>query len=104
MDITLACPHCKRLAVVPYSKIDKPPLYHGELMSNNKTIPSKCPAEWVQYLQSTSSIVNGCGKPFMVMRKSSVSFEAVPFNTKPVNKQRRNTIIPSIRIPQKYIQ
>jgi hypothetical protein len=98
MDIVVHCPHCGLPAPVTAADIDKGALYHGTLKKNGRRLRDRVPAEWVQYLYD-NDMIYGCGKPFFVIRKSSIQFEAVPFN--PMFRGtsiRRSTVIPCERV------
>ena len=94
MDIVVHCPHCGLPAPVTATDIDNGAIYHGTLKKNGRQLRDRVPADWVQYLRD-NDMIYGCGKPFLVVRKSSIQFEAIPFIQGA--KTRRATIIPCTR-------
>ena len=98
MEVVVHCPHCRLPASITSQEIDAGAIYHGVMKKNGHKIQKRIPPEWVQYLKS-NDLIYGCGKPFMVLRKSSVQFEAVPYNPNPKSLQvRRATVIPCSRV------
>ena len=98
MNITVHCPHCGLLAHVRSGEADKGVLYHGIIKKNGHRLANNLPADWYQYIRD-NDIVYGCAKPFILVRKSSIQYEAVPYNPEvPKSTRRRATVIPCGRV------
>ena len=88
MDITVRCPHCRGLVHIKGERAHETIQYHGIVKDTNEPLREGVTKDQLQFLMEENRII-GCGKPFILVRKSSVQYEAMPYQPKHrVNKER----------------
>jgi len=75
MDVTVTCPHCHQLVYISNKRSQLSLQIHGILVHNGEPLTRPITQSCYDYLKEEGKII-GCGKPFILVRKSSVQYEA----------------------------
>jgi len=78
MDVTVRCPHCRNLVHIKGDRTQESIQYCGVVKATGEALRDGVSEGWIQYMKDGNKIL-GCGKPFILVRKSSVQYEAVPY-------------------------
>jgi hypothetical protein len=91
MDVTVRCPHCRGLVHIKGERTQEGVQYHGVVKATGEMLRAGVSEKWVEYMREEDKLF-GCGKPFILVRKSSVQYEAVPcrHEGEETRRERRN--------------
>lgn len=73
---TVVCPHCYQEVIIQENEINCAVFRHGIMKSNYQQIPPHAPKDVCDMLVK-KDLIYGCGKPFTLIKQSSVNSNKV---------------------------
>jgi hypothetical protein len=92
MDVTVTCPHCRQLVYISNKRSQLSLQIHGTLLHNGEPLTKPLTQSCYEYLKEEGKII-GCGKPFILVRKSSIQYEARVY---PIESVREFTTLENV--------